>query len=362
MTDAPKSREDVYVEAHEWRILLDSSKVTAADKERFEAWIDETPQHAECYDKAVTMWAALGHISRDDIDPDLLEVPLRENSIAISSSTTNEHKWSLRKPNLKWSGFSQPLAGASLAIIIGLIAGLVITGEQNAPSTGGVSTAYYEASVGEFKTINLEDGSTLALGAASIAEATFSDDERRVTLVRGVALFDVASDATRPFSVETEELTATALGTSFEVRNVGGILRVAVSEGNVGVSYPLVISGSPSSLLIRRELSAGEAVSARSETGLAQNSKINPKTIGAWRNDRLIYYGAPLSELVADANRYSETPVLIDKDAIGVAELPVRGAFNARDIDAMLSSLEAVHPVTVDRSAPNRVVIRARVE
>lgn len=362
MTDAPKSREDLYAEAHEWRILLESSEVTAADKKRFEAWIDESPQHAECFDKAVAMWASLGHISRGDIDPDLLQIPVREKSIATSASGANDLKWRFRMPILKQSRFPRLLAGVSFAIIVGLVSVLLIRSGQDTPPTGGISTAYFESPVGEVKTINLEDGSTLALGAASIAKATFSDDERRVTLVSGVALFDVASDAQRPFSVETEELTATALGTSFEVRNVGGIFRVAVSEGNVAVSYPLVISGSSSSLLTRRELSAGETVSARRDIGLAQTSKISLNAVGAWRKDRLVYSGAALSELVADANRYSETPVLIDQDAIGVAELPIRGAFNARDIDAMLSSLEAIHPVTVDRSVPDKVVIRARVE
>lgn len=362
MTDAPKSREDLYAEAHEWRILLDSSELTAADKRRFEAWINETPQHAECFHQAVTLWASLGQMSREDIDPDLLEIPARERCLATSASAANERKWRFRKPILKHSGFPSLLAGISFAIIIGVVSATLYRGEQDAAPTDTISTAYFESSVGESKTIDLEDGSTLALAAASVAEATFSDDERRLTLVTGVALIDVASDAQRPFKVETEQLIATALGTSFEVRNVGGVFRVAVSEGNVAVSYPLVISGRPSSLLTRRELSAGETVAARRDFGLAPTSKINPNTVGAWREDRLVYYGAALSEIVADANRYSETPVLIDQDAAGVAELPVRGAFNARDIDAMLSSLEAIHPVTVDRSAPDKVVIRARVE
>ncbi|MEM8988689.1 MAG: FecR domain-containing protein [Pseudomonadota bacterium] len=362
MTDAPKSREDLYAEAHEWRILLDSSKATAADKERFEAWISEAPQHAEYYDKAVTMWAALGHVSRDDIDADLLKAPMRKNSIAEGSPGSDKRKWRLRKPVLKWSGFSQALTGASVAAIACLVAVIIMLGGQNTPSTGGVSTAVFESSIGEFKTINLEDGSTVTLGAASMAEAVFSADERRVTLIKGVALFDVAHDPERPFSVETEKLTVTALGTSFEVRNVGGVFRVAVSEGNVAVSYPVVIGGRPSSLLMRRELSVGETISSQRTVGLAQTRKINPEAVGAWRKDRLIYYGAALSELVADANRYSEIPVLIDENAVDVAELPVRGAFNARDIDAMLSSLEAVHPVTVDRSVPDKVVIRARVK
>ena len=362
MTDAPKSREDLYAEAHEWRILLDSSELTAADKRRFEAWINETPQHAECFHQAVTLWASLGQMSREDIDPDLLEIPARESRLATDASGANERSWHFREPILKHSGFPSLLAGISFAIIIGLVSATLYQGGQGAAPTDTISTANFESAVGEFKTINLEDGSTLALGAASIAEATFSGDERRVTLMKGVALIDVASDAHRPFKVETEQLTATALGTSFEVRNVGGVLRVAVSEGSVAVSYPLVIGGSPSSLSTQRKLSAGETVSARREVGLTQTSTINPNAIGAWREDRLVYYGAALSEIVADANRYSETPVFIDKDAIGVAELAVRGAFNARDIDAMLSSLEAIHPVTVDRSVTNKVVIRARVE
>ncbi|MEM6536756.1 MAG: FecR domain-containing protein [Pseudomonadota bacterium] len=359
MTDSPKNSEDLYAEAHEWRILLDSPDVTNADRCRFENWIDASPLHAEYFDKAVTMWAALGHLSRNDIDQDLLEGASLVGSPHLNTSVSNGvFQWLSRSVS---SGIdsARPLAGVSLTLIIGLVVTISIISIQLSRPPGSISARVFETGIGEVKTFDLEDGSTISLGAASAAEVVYSDGARRVALSKGVALFDVASDANRPFSVATERLTATVLGTSFEVNTVGDVLRVAVVEGDVAVSYPMIIDGTLSSFLTQRKLTVGEMVSANPTTGLSEKNEVDPNRIGAWQKDRLIYSGAPLSELVADANRYSDKPVFIDDASTGVAHFLVRGAFNAQDIDSMLSSLEAIHPVTVDRSFPDKVVIRS---
>ena len=74
----------------------------------------------------------------------------------------------------------------------------------------------------------------------------------------------------------------------------------------------------------------------------------------------MIYNGATLAELVADANRYTSKRIEITEEASFVSGLKIRGAFNARDIDGMLSVLEDVHPVVIDRRDPDIVRVRAR--
>jgi transmembrane sensor len=68
---------------------------------------------------------------------------------------------------------------------------------------------------GAQRTVVLDDGSKVRLNANTSIDVDMAADERRVTLRRGEAYFEVAIDRRRPFVVATPRCTATAFGTSF---------------------------------------------------------------------------------------------------------------------------------------------------
>jgi transmembrane sensor len=76
----------------------------------------------------------------------------------------------------------------------------------------------------------LEDGSEVELlpGAEIIYPQPFVQDDRRTVYLKGEAVFDVAKDSLRPFTVEADGLATTALGTSFKVKAPGGSKPVLV--------------------------------------------------------------------------------------------------------------------------------------
>ena len=82
--------------------------------------------------------------------------------------------------------------------------------------------------------------------------------------------------------------------------------------------------------------------------------------VGEWRSDRLVYETATLAELVADANRYTNARVEFSAGSEFVSAYKISGAFNGHDIDGMLTTLEAIHPVEIDRSEPGVTRIRAK--
>ena len=165
--------------------------------------------------------------------------------------------------------------------------------------------ASYSSQIGETKRVTLEDGTQAILGAATQIQAAFGPGTRVVRLSGGAAFFEVVADPDRPFSVEAGDLTATAIGTQFDVRSNAGVFRVAVAEGTVRVSYPFTIGGKATSLRSRRNLTAGQEVAATQQQGLRTVEAIDAGKVGAWRQGRLVYLGATVAELVADANRYS---------------------------------------------------------
>ncbi|MEM7704870.1 MAG: FecR domain-containing protein [Pseudomonadota bacterium] len=339
--------------AHDWRLLLTDSEATDQDRKQFQSWLAEDPSHEQAYQDAVSFWSALGKVSAVDLDPSLLR-------------PTTQEKWTALKD--RWSDLF--LAPAAKIAAAGMLGGLALVGavflarqESIAPSavlTSNSDTSAHVTDIGQTRIVTLSDGSQITLGAASEMEASIDSQVRTVRLISGSAFFEVASDPARPFSVTANELEATVLGTTFNVHISGGTSRVAVAEGAVVVTHPFIIAEEATSILSREVLSGGQQVEADSKQGLQQVETVDPQLIGAWRQNRLIYSGSPLTELVADANRYSVVPVEISADARELGDLRIRGAFNAQDIDGMLSILTEIHPVSLDRADPARVVIRLR--
>jgi len=78
--------------------------------------------------------------------------------------------------------------------------------------------------------LQLEDGSVVELlpGAEITYPEPFVQDDRRKVYLKGEAVFNVAKDSQRPFTVEAGGLATTALGTSFKVKAPGGSKPVLV--------------------------------------------------------------------------------------------------------------------------------------
>jgi transmembrane sensor len=94
----------------------------------------------------------------------------------------------------------------------------------------------------EITVVKLEDGSAATLGPESAIKLAFDDRARRIQLLSGMAYFEVARDEARPFSVTSDQLTATALGTAFDVAADAGYTSVSVQHGSVEVRMPHVQS------------------------------------------------------------------------------------------------------------------------
>lgn len=337
--------------AHEWRARVHSEDATDIDLKAFEAWLAEDIRHEEAYDRAMTFWAAYDHLRPGDIDADLMPPPAPVRQATLFDKA-------------RAMVVQTPFRMAAVAAIILAIAApltLVLTLRDGAdPIVSVPVVATYSTGTAETRVITLHDGTVATLGALTQIETTMSDGKRAVLLKSGAALFDVAPEASRPFAVTAGDLTATALGTAFDVRNNGGVYRVAVAEGRVEVAYPHFISGAPSALTIRRTLTVGQEVAAMRGTGLRAIRNVPVDEIAAWRNEKLIYDGATLGELVADANRYSDRDIVLSDGTQAIAAQTITASFDAGNIDRMLRMVVLSYPIEIDRSDPEVVRIRAR--
>lgn len=343
--------EDIVRTAHEWRVLIDGPDATESDHRAFEAWLAADPRHEEMYGRAETFWSALGDVPAADFDSRLRAPSTAERWAQMTGALAA----SLARPGIRFATSSAALA----AIAFGVFAVTMLYGQEPVIIDETIVHATYATELGETRSIELSDGTTVTLGAASELKTAYGGSTRKAELMSGVAFFDVASDANRPFLVDSADMTVTVTGTAFDMRRTGNAVRVSVAEGDVEVSYPFILDDKATSLISRRNLAAGQQVAASRNDGMQSVRSVALTSVGAWRDDRLIYDGDPLADLVADANRYSVRRVVIEGDVEQISQLRIRGAFDGRDIEGMLYTLALIHPVEIDRSEPDTIRIRA---
>ena len=104
-------------------------------------------------------------------------------------------------------------------------------------------------------------------------------------------------------------------------------------------------------------MTAGQQVAATNAV-LGKITEVDPASVGAWQSGRLVYRQAPLSELIADANRYFEGSITIDDPTGSLQRQTVSATFDGANIQRMLDMLPRILPVTVHTVAPEQVVLR----
>ncbi|MEM8982369.1 MAG: FecR domain-containing protein [Pseudomonadota bacterium] len=347
---SPSSDDQIRREAHEWRDLKARAALTGAQAESFDAWLAADLRHERAYDRAVTVWAAVDHLSADDIDADLLRPPSPDRQRVLSGRLAD---W-LRTRTGQWSAATLCLI-AALPVFVGSFSDETDRARGMAPPEPVIQR--YTTDTGEIRTITLPDGTTATLGAATAFTYVAGGQAREARLEQGDVFLEVVSDQARPFTVAANDLISTVVGTAFEVRSNGGVTRVAVAEGEVAVSFPLTIGGRRIDQRERVRLTAALQVSADSTNGLSAVQPIPKANIGAWRDRRLIYDGATLTELVADIQRYSDLDIEIDP-ALDLGALgTISASFNSRDIATMTETLPDLFPISMDRTDAGQLTI-----
>jgi transmembrane sensor len=175
----------------------------------------------------------------------------------------------------------------------------------------------------------------------------FTPQRRQITLLSGEAFFRVAPDRNRPFSVITEDLVTTALGTAFSVCRAGSSVSVSVAEHAVEVA----------ARQSRQAVEAGYSISYRDGV-LSRPEATDIETRLAWRQGKLVLISTPLKEVVARLEQWRRGRMIVLGDALG--RQPVTMIVDVRRREKIGQILEEGLPVTVTDYSPWLSVIRQR--
>lgn len=182
---------------------------------------------------------------------------------------------------------------------------------------------------GENLSHSLPDGSLVTLNWNSDVEISYQSGQRRVKVLKGEALFQVAKDPQRPFIVSVNDIDATAIGTEYSVRRVNGQqATIAVSEGVVEVKA--------SDATERQKLEAGQLVQVKAQH-ISPPKTRRSEEINAWREGILAFHQRPLKEVLQSLDRY--TYYDIKSSGLLNADEPVTATFFVEKTDEAISSL-----------------------
>ena len=350
MENTKKTGLEIKEQAYRWHLLLEDGGVSTAQRREFETWLRQDPRHRDAYERAAVAWEAFARLKRGDLGLDTSANDSLKPRPDKPPSRLRALRERRHRPALR---VAVPLAAAA---VIAAIALSIATRQPSGPFPPVL--ANYASERGEIKALTLPDGSRVTLASLTELSVSLSSGARAAALIKGAAIFDVAADPARPFAVDAGGVSATALGTVFEVRNNGGVVRVAVAEGEVELARPFLLANQPTSLVQRNALTAGEFASLRLDSDQVIFGSFKAQDFACWRQSRLNYEGATLKEIIADANRYSARRIVLQGDHKKVQSLTMTGFFNSDDVDELLATLTEVFPVTIERTTPEKIVVR----
>lgn len=320
--DGSRAPDLVREQAIAWLARLRSGP-TDDERGEFLDWYSADARHANTYDALLDSWDDTGLAA---------QTPMGERSRAATRRSRTR------------------VAAAAATVLVLLVAGTLAMNSFVHRDT--TTRAVLASRVGEIRTIALEDGSRVTLDTDSVVSVHYDRDQRRLELQQGRARFAVAHDAERPFIVAAGSSEVVAHGTLFDVDRRPDRIVVALLEGSVEVRRNAPSAGSGPTML-----APGQQVAIGGSAAPARPTMIRPPE-ARWPSGMLSFEDAPLADVVASANRYSPTQIIIADPAAGQHRFT--GTFKPGEPSRLAETIGSMFRLRVDRDRPGTLVLASQ--
>ena len=362
----------IYEEACAWFVECRAGDLDDVGRREFDRWLRKSPEHLSSYIEIAAIWNEgplldldgkwsvdkLIEHAHDAGNDNVVALPgtglSTTNTVSAEEAPRTESAQASTAVRTRQKAMRKTwISGRRRFVIAASIAVLTILGA--ALGVLEFSSPIYATALGEQRSIQFEDGSTVELNSRSKIRVKYSKQERDVELLEGQALFHVAHDAARPFIVAAGPTRVRAVGTQFDVYKKSNGTVVTVVEGRVAVY------SAPQGLLRETSgsaptLAAGEQVTVTAD---AAQKTANPNIAGAtaWRERRIVFDSATLSDVAEEFNRYNQRKLVIeDPELYG---FHISGIFSSSDPDSLIKFLRQRSGVKVTERGTEIRVERA---
>jgi transmembrane sensor len=306
--------------AAHWCMRLHASDCTAGERQAFAQWHDSDPLHAFEYAAMLEIWDVADHLPRNATPP--VVVPFKPRSRARRYAVAA----------------AICFAALPLAAFTGWEAGWLPSSYERFQAADGL------------RQVTLSDGSQVELNLGTELVYSHYKDQRRVTLKKGEAFFNVSHDSAHPFIVRAGEGQVRVTGTQFNVWKYEDQVRVMLLEGSVQIASDPVHGSVP--------LSPGMQASYQQGDATPHVRAIMPDdTALAWRQGKLILDNLALADALPLINRYLSKPVMLADANTGA--IRIGGIYDIHEVDNLIPSLPKVLPVYLTQNQDGNPVLNA---
>ncbi len=208
-----------------------------------------------------------------------------------------------------------------------------------------VSMRQIATAKGQRAELQLGDGSRVVLGVASRLRfpSKFEASSSRELYLEGTAYFDVVHDATRPFLVHTANAVTEDIGTRFVVTAYpeSHSTQVVVADGAVA------LGAARASHAARVVLTRGHLGRLASADSAPSVRAVDPTPYSAWMRGELVFRDAPLSDVVAELQRWYDVGVQLGDPSL--RDVPLTASFTAESFHEALAVVTTVLPLRAVR-------------
>ncbi|KAF0807148.1 sigma factor regulatory protein HasS [Alcanivorax xiamenensis] len=299
IVDHEQGSDDLDQRAAEWVVQQHHGDWSEVDHQRLRQWLGQDEAHQRAYRRAQRAWQLSGQLADDPV----FQTP----------------------PSRRARRFRLTPALATAAALLALVM-VWRTGPWIQEPGDFVTQA------GEIRTLTLEDGSQVQLAGDSALDVDYSDQERRVRLRRGEAIFSPAPRAgqeKRSFVVEAGGTESRALGTRYAVR-------LDDPEGGwIGVlEHSIRVSSNDRGQ--NRDLAEGHSLTFNAGQFFA--SDLLPSQEAGWSRGLLIFRQQSLASVAERLRRFGAgRAVFLDTEK---ASRPISAVFRLDNLDRAWATLE----------------------
>jgi transmembrane sensor len=313
---------------------------TPEESAELRAWVLADPARAKLVE-ALSRPAEWKSQLRDaDVEAALAKVKARMHGPQVLKFEAR-HPSILRSPALRIAAGIVIVAGAAF---------LLRNGNTSLVTATVASAQHFTSPVGKSRTVHLRDGSTILLAPNSRLDvaSSFATGNRSVSLTGG-GYFEVRHDAAHPFRASIAGVTVRDIGTSFVLREIDGLVRVAVTSGVVGVRP----NGSEKETVLNTgslAIASGGAVAVRCCDAGGDDV--------AWTAGKLVFRDAPLPEVSSEVYRWYG--VRIEAGDPSIAARHITASFSGEPVNEVLRVIALTLGASVEREG-DRAILRTGV-
>lgn len=296
-----------FQQAVTWFVALQSERGDKRQDARFQRWLDSDPSHPLAYAEAERLWTNFDSLKS-------AAVPELAAARSAKAQTV-------------------PVKSLSILLLFCSVLGAWWLDYRVQPQV-------YATDVGQQSAFTLTDGSSIRLNAQSRISVRLSWCRRQIQLLEGEALFNVAHESVRPFTVYAMGLRVRDIGTRFVLSLRSDRVRVSVLEGEVALKTERA--------WLEQALTTGQTRELDRSGRLQAVTRGNAEGDAAWAEGRLVFDHTPLTEIMATLERHHALRFIVSDAALGQQTLS--GSFEIGDLHPFLRAAQVMLPVKVVRT------------